>query len=68
MEHLTWHQNQGFLLVRTSVLERGAGGAGACTLLGPEGPDVTLSGVLRFLVDLLLIRLRLVRWRVPPVL
>ena len=46
VEHLTWHQRSWFLLVRrvfgpgwrVGVCERGA-----CTLLGPEGPDAALG-------------------------
>lgn len=45
MEHLTWHRDLISGLVRRFGGWKVLGeGTGACTLLGPEGPDADLSG------------------------
>ncbi len=68
MEHLTWHSGREWFLVRSLLLERDAGGLGACTLLGPEGPGVDLSGLASVPLGLLLSAALLWARGVPPVL
>lgn len=61
MEHLTWHRDLISVRVRSFGCgkERGLG-VGACTLLGPEGPDaLALSGVKHLVTLGLLLFVRL---------